>query len=118
MGIYAKAGRLRDWLWWFAERYPQRCYVCGKLIPTEAFLMGDSSDGILLHHVRMNRADTRAKGLEPCHRGDHLSFHRSLEKGIDIRTKRAIRQHGPTPRVKSTRVRKHGYVRYLANGGG
>lgn len=114
MGIHAKANRLRDWLWWFAEFYPQRCYVCGKRISAENFLVGSWRDGILLHHINMDRKHTRARLLAPAHRGCNVRFHRRLEKGKDVRTKLAIRFWGATPRRQSTKARVHGAVRKMA----
>lgn len=110
--VYAKIDRVRDWCAWFSANYPQVCWVCGEKIDTTAFLVGDSQDGIVLHHVNGNREDAEMKNLRFCHRSCHRSFHRQLEEhDRDIRDPKAKQIHGETPKCKSSKKRVSGNYR-------
>lgn len=95
--IYSKVSRVRDYLAYFAVRYPQHCYVCGEKIDPVKFLQGDASDGILLHHIEHDRSKNDATDLAVVHRGCHKSYHRNLaERNVDIRTAKAIEVWEPS----------------------
>jgi len=96
--IYAKAARLREWLGWFAARYPQHCYICGEPIDPFAFQVGNADDGITLHHIEHDRSKNEANDVAVVHRGCHKSYHRNfVEHNRNIRTLKAIEIWGPTP---------------------
>ena len=84
------------------------CYVCGDEISPDELVKGDSSDGLVPHHIDMNRANADVDNVAICHRGCHRAFHNAYEKGEDIRDKRAIKFWGATPKVKSCKSRRTG----------
>jgi len=83
--VHSKIKRVREWLFWMSSRYAQVCHFCGKAIDPNDFIAGDTSDGILLHHINHNRGDNRAANLvpahRPCHRLHHIAINKKTKKG-------------------------------------
>jgi hypothetical protein len=103
----SKLRRLREHLYLIAAQYSPSCYVCGEPIDPQELIQGDSKDGVVWHHIDMNRENNNSGNLACCHRTCHRSFHRQLEEhSNDIRTKEAIEHWGKTPKIKFTRINK------------
>jgi len=75
--VYNKIRRVREFLVWFASKYPQTCHFCGEPIKTENITKGNSDDGLTIHHVDQNRDNNTPENLVICHRSCHLSYHRN-----------------------------------------
>jgi len=78
--VYAKIGRCREWLQWMAEKHPQTCYFCGQPIAPEAFIEGNSDDGILIHHVDHDRTHNTPDNLVVAHRTCHRNYHNYVNR--------------------------------------
>lgn len=79
MKVHSKLARVRSWLKWFATKHPQTCVFCGRLMHPDDFLVGDSSDGMTIHHADEDRSNNAIGNLHLYCRGCHQKQHRKTE---------------------------------------
>jgi hypothetical protein len=113
--VHSKVRRVREHVYLLAVMLDPPCYVCGEKFDHEAFTVGDAADGLVWHHVSMQRendADDDPKNLALCHQSCHRKFHIQYEQHEnDIRDRRAVKYWGKTPNTASCKSRRGGSIK-------
>ena len=117
----SRVRRLREHVLILAAQMDLRCWICGERIAltrdadvprssSQGLCEGSSADGLTWHHRNGDRTDDTPDNLVLCHSSCHRRYERSMaEKKVDVRTKRAKRLCGLSPKgYKSTETREPG----------
>ena len=86
--VYSKISRCRTFLLWLAQVNQQHCYFCNEPINPEAFVEGNTGDGILLHHKDHDRSHNEPSNLgiahRTCHRKHHIANNKRMATLVNL----------------------------------